>query len=58
LAKPVKIASPKLVDGNWIARPENTHQITIREHFNRDKIIGDFFKTMENYVLVNKPDRY
>jgi len=46
------IPSPKLVDGIWVERPENKRKITLWENFDRDKIMKDFYSTMENYVLV------
>lgn len=45
-AENVTIPAPKLVDGKWIERPDNTRTIKIWENFNRDAIIGDFFKSL------------
>lgn len=49
-----KIPTPTLKDGNWIERPENSHKIIIWENFDREKIINDFFDSVDNYKLVNK----
>jgi purine nucleosidase len=47
-----QIPSPILVDGKWVERPENSHKITIWENFDREKIMKDFYATMNNYVLA------
>jgi hypothetical protein len=47
-----KIPSPILVNENWIERPTNSHTITIWEHFDKEKIMQDFYYCMENYVLI------
>ncbi|MBI9060234.1 MAG: nucleoside hydrolase [Labilibaculum sp.] len=52
-AIPIEIPTPKLVEGNWIDRPENSNKIIIWENFDKEKIMNDFYSTMENYVLVN-----
>lgn len=46
--------APKLVDGNWVEHLENPRKITIWENFDKEKIIEDFYSTMENYVLVRE----
>lgn len=51
-AVPSKIPSPELVDGAWSDRPDNSHEITIWENFDKEKIMKDFYNSMENYVLV------
>lgn len=48
-----KIPSPEFVNGAWIDRPDNSHEITIWENFNTVEIMKDFYHTMENYVLVD-----
>jgi purine nucleosidase len=45
-AHPVSIPAPKLVNGKWVERPGNSRTIVIWENFNRDAIIGDFFKSL------------
>ena len=51
-AIPSTIPSPQLVNGNWIERPDNPHEITIWENFDKESILHDFYDCMENYVLV------
>ena len=51
-AVPGKIPGPELVNGTWIDRPDNSHEITIWENFDKEKIMKDFYNSMENYVLV------
>jgi hypothetical protein len=52
-AVPSKMPSPELVDGTWIDRPDNTHEITIWENFDKEKIMKDFYNSMEDFVLVS-----
>ncbi|HKP15065.1 MAG TPA: nucleoside hydrolase [Gemmatimonadaceae bacterium] len=51
-AKARKIPAPKLVDGKWVERPDNTRTITLWESFDRDAIMKDFYATMERPVLA------
>jgi len=51
-AVPGKIPGPELVNGTWIDRPDNSHEITIWENFDKEEIMKDFYNSMENYVLV------
>ena len=51
-ATPVRIPAPVLVRGEWVDRPENPRRITIWENFDRDRIMQDFFETVDAYVLV------
>lgn len=46
------ISCPILIDNEWIERPNNERQILLWEHFDRDAIITDLYKTMENPVFV------
>jgi hypothetical protein len=48
-----RIPSPELVNGVWKDKPENGRKITLWENFDKEKIMEDFYNTMENYVLVN-----
>jgi purine nucleosidase len=52
-AESKRISCPVLIDNEWQERPENPRKITLWENFNRDKIIEDLFRTMEEYTLVN-----
>jgi hypothetical protein len=47
-----KIPNPTLVNGKWIDRPDNSKKIIIWENFNKDKILQDFYHSMEKYVLA------
>lgn len=51
-ASSTQIPAPELVDGTWVDRPENPRTITIWEDFDRDRILRDFFETMEDYALA------
>jgi len=46
------IPAPKLVGKNWGGRPWNTREIVLWEDFDREKIMSDFYQTMQNPVLV------
>ena len=48
-----EIASPFLINGKWIERPQNRRKITIWHDFNKDEIMKNFYYTMENYILVS-----
>ena len=51
-AIPSEIPCPKLVNGDWVDRPENLRKIIIWENFDKEKIMQDFYHSMDNYVLV------
>lgn len=51
-AIPVSIPAPILEDGNWVDRPENPRKIIIWENFDKEKIMQDFYNSMENYDLA------
>jgi purine nucleosidase len=51
-ASPRTLPAPILVDGAWVDRPDNPRRIVLWEDFDREAIIGDFFHTVENPVLV------
>lgn len=40
------IPAPRFVEGKWVEQPGNTHTVKVWENFNRDAIIGDFFKSL------------
>ena len=48
----VVINAPKFADGKWIDQPDNPRKIVIWENFDKDKIMQDFYHTMENYNLA------
>lgn len=45
------IPAPKLVGEGWEDQPNNPHKIIIWENFDRDAIVNDFFKLMEESTL-------
>jgi purine nucleosidase len=51
-AMPRRIPAPELVDRRWGERPDNPRTITLWEHFDRDAIMEDFYRTMERPVLA------
>jgi purine nucleosidase len=51
-ATAVRIPAPTLVNRRWVERPGNPRTITLWESFDRDAIMEDFYRTMENPVPV------
>jgi hypothetical protein len=49
-----EIAAPILRDNKWIERPDNERKIIVWENFDKDKILKDFYNTMNRYVLAGK----
>ncbi|TVQ88153.1 MAG: nucleoside hydrolase [Bacteroidetes bacterium] len=47
--------APIFLDGRWVERPENPRKIIIWEWFDIYGIINDYFITMANYVLAERP---
>jgi purine nucleosidase len=47
-----EIPAPILRNNQWVERPENSRTIIVWENFNRDRIMADFYRSMENYELV------
>lgn len=47
--------APINIDGEWVERPDNPRKITIWEWFDIYGIMNDFFITMDDYQLVDKP---
>ncbi|MGM0530165.1 MAG: nucleoside hydrolase [Bacteroidota bacterium] len=47
--------APIYKDGKWIERSDNPRKIIIWEWFDIYGIINDFFVTMNNYVIAEKP---
>jgi purine nucleosidase len=52
-ARRVTMGAPAFRDGKWVDRPENPRKIIIWEHFDRHRIMQDFYQRMEKYVLAN-----
>jgi purine nucleosidase len=51
-ARASKIPSPQYVKGKWVERPGNPHKITLWQDFDKEKIMKDFYHSMEHYVFV------
>jgi hypothetical protein len=49
----VVLAAPKYVEEKWIDQPDNLRKIVIWENFDKDKIMQDFYNTVDNYTLAN-----
>ena len=46
----VTIPAPRLDDGNWLNRPNNQRTITIKDNFDKQNIVKDFYKTINQFV--------
>ena len=51
-ARSRRIPAPRLVNGKWVERPDNPRAITIWEHFDRGRILADFYGVMDAPRLV------
>lgn len=47
--------APIFRDGQWVERPDNSRKITVWEWFDIYAIPADFFHTMDNYELAERP---
>lgn len=47
--------APVFMNGQWVERPENQRKITIWEWFDIYAIPADFFYTINNYIIAEKP---
>ena len=47
--------APVYIEGQWIERPDNPRTITIWEWFDIYGIINDFFVSMDNYIIAERP---
>lgn len=50
-ARARQVPAPVLVNNKWVERPGNPRKITVWEHFDADKIMADFYRTMDHYQL-------
>ena len=48
----VVLAAPKYENGKWIDQPDNPRKIVIWENFKKEKIMQDFYDSVENYILA------
>ncbi|MDP1857485.1 MAG: hypothetical protein Q8K82_02380 [Gemmatimonadaceae bacterium] len=51
-AHSVRIRAPRLVEGNWVARPNNPRTVLFWENFDRVAIIKDFYQSMDRPILA------
>jgi inosine-uridine nucleoside N-ribohydrolase len=49
----VVLAAPKYENGQWVDQADNPRKIVIWENFDKEKIMQDFYNTVENYNLAN-----
>jgi purine nucleosidase len=47
--------APIFTDGEWVERPDNPRHITIWEWFDIYGIVNDYFLSMDNYVVAERP---
>ena len=47
-ARAVEIPCPVLIDDRWVEQPENDRPIIVWEYFDKEKIMADFFSTLED----------
>lgn len=47
-----RVHAPRLQVDGWAERPGNQHTIVVRENFDRESILEDFYRTMEQPVLA------
>jgi purine nucleosidase len=50
-----RVPAPRLIDRQWVERPDNPRAITLWENFDRDAIMADFYRTMQHPVLTRSP---
>ncbi|WP_238934881.1 nucleoside hydrolase [Aurantibacter crassamenti] len=48
------IATPILIDGKWVERPNNSRKIVLWEDFNKEALLADFFETMQKATPKTK----
>jgi inosine-uridine nucleoside N-ribohydrolase len=46
------IPAPILIDNLWVDRENNKRKILLWENFDKENILNDFYKTMQNPILV------
>lgn len=53
LAHAVEVPCPVLIEGQWREQPDNSRKIKVWERFDRDRIMQDFYESMQDYVLAD-----
>lgn len=51
-ARPTQIPAPRLEDGAWVEQPDNPRMITLWENFDREAIMADFYRVMNQPALA------
>lgn len=51
-AESFSISAPIYENGAWRDRPDNPRKIVVRENFDKQSIIADFYSTIQNYSLA------
>ena len=51
-AESVTISCPIMIDEEWVDQPNNTRKIILWENFNSNKIMSDFYSSLQNYNIV------
>lgn len=51
-AKASSVPAPVLKDNKWVEQPKNKRKMIVWENFDRDRIMADFYASMDNYTLV------
>lgn len=52
-AQATEIPCPIMINEKWVERPDNTRKMIVWENFDKDKIMEDFYGTLQNYILVD-----
>ncbi|HMB63068.1 MAG TPA: nucleoside hydrolase [Eudoraea sp.] len=48
-----EIPAPVLIDNTWMERSNNQRKITVWEHFRKEDLLNDFYRSMEHPTLVS-----
>lgn len=51
-AKSTEIPSPIMIENNWVEQPKNPRKIIVWEHFEKEKILNDFYNSLQHYELI------
>ncbi|UCH13107.1 MAG: nucleoside hydrolase, partial [Bacteroidales bacterium] len=53
-AESTTIPCPRLVNNKWVEQPDNKRKIVIWENFDKEKIIADFYYSLDKYIPVKR----
>lgn len=51
-AEAKEIPCPTMLNEEWVEQPANERMIIVWENFDKEEIMGDFYASLKNYVLV------